>query len=96
VLTCLVNRCFSVFINQKQALSNPPTPHKPHTSPTPTPHQHPQKHIRYEIFTCFLGKGDKETFAYGMAAVKESYYVIPTAPGSVGTMGARMGGRMGG
>lgn len=42
---------------------------------------------RYEVFTCFLGKGDKETFAYGMATAKEAYHMIETPPGSVGTVG---------
>ncbi|KIZ05690.1 hypothetical protein MNEG_2267 [Monoraphidium neglectum] len=44
----------------------------------------------YEVFTCFLGKGDKETFAYGMAAAREPYYVITTPPGSLGTTGTSM------
>ena len=44
---------------------------------------------RYEVFTCFLGKGDKETFAYGMAAAKEEYHVVQRPPGSLGTVGER-------
>ncbi|GBF93077.1 hypothetical protein Rsub_05688 [Raphidocelis subcapitata] len=44
----------------------------------------------YEIFTCFLGKGDKETFAYGMAVAREPYYVITTAPAAIGTTGTSM------
>ena len=46
---------------------------------------------RYEVFTCFLGKGDKETFAYGMAVAREPYYVITTAPAAVGTTGEPAG-----
>ncbi len=45
-----------------------------------------------QVFTGYLGKGDKETFAYGMAAMGEPYYVIPTPPGSLGTHGERLVG----
>jgi len=61
-----------------------------HTKPTtPPPNNNTNTHqlTRYEIFTCFLGKGDKETFAYAMAAVKEPYYVISSPPASLGTTG---------
>eukprot|EP00877_Chromochloris_zofingiensis_P001671 jgi/Chrzof1/11504/UNPLg00437.t1 len=47
-------------------------------------------HFWYEIFTCFLGKGDKETFAYGMAAAGETYSVVDIPPGSLGTTGTSM------
>ncbi|GBF98544.1 pantothenate synthetase [Raphidocelis subcapitata] len=44
----------------------------------------------YEVFTCFLGKGDKETFAYGMAAAGEEFYVMPAPPAALGTTGTSM------
>ncbi|KAI8468938.1 MAG: mannosyltransferase putative-domain-containing protein [Monoraphidium minutum] len=47
-------------------------------------------HFWYEVFTCFLGKGDKETFAYGMAAAREPSYVMPMGPGALGTTGTSM------
>ncbi len=55
----------------------------------PPPNFLPPK--RYEVFTCFLGKGDKETFAYGMAAAREPYYVITSPPSTLGTTGERQG-----
>jgi len=54
---------------------------------TPLVPQLKNQYPRYEVFTCFLGKGDKETFAYAMAAVKEAYHVVPSPPGSLGTTG---------
>lgn len=42
---------------------------------------------RYEMFTCYLGKGDKETFAYAMAAVGEPYTLVRTPPRAIGTTG---------
>jgi len=35
---------------------------------------------RYEMLTCYLGKGDKETFAYGMMAVGEPFSLVLTPP----------------
>jgi hypothetical protein len=42
---------------------------------------------RYEMFTCYLGKGDKETFAYAFMAVGEPYTLISTPPRAIGTTG---------
>jgi hypothetical protein len=39
------------------------------------------------MFTCFLGKGDKETFAYAFMAVGEPYTMIKTPPRAIGTTG---------
>ncbi|GIL68802.1 hypothetical protein Vafri_22039 [Volvox africanus] len=37
-----------------------------------------------ELLSCYIGKGDKETFAYGMLAAGETMWVSPVNPGSVG------------
>ncbi|GLI66684.1 hypothetical protein VaNZ11_010617 [Volvox africanus] len=37
-----------------------------------------------ELLSCYIGKGDKETFAYGMLAAGETMWVSPVKPGSVG------------
>lgn len=42
---------------------------------------------RYEMFTCYLGKGDKETFAYAFMSVGEPYSLVRTPPRAIGTMG---------
>jgi hypothetical protein len=39
------------------------------------------------MFTCYLGKGDKETFAYAFMAVGEPYTLIKTPPRAIGTTG---------
>lgn len=41
------------------------------------------------MFTCYLGKGDKETFAYAMMSVGEPYTLVETPPRAIGTTGAR-------
>ncbi|KAG2454624.1 hypothetical protein HYH02_000465 [Chlamydomonas schloesseri] len=38
----------------------------------------------WELLHCYVGKGDKETFAYGMLAAREPYWVSPIPAGSVG------------
>ncbi|PNW86953.1 hypothetical protein CHLRE_02g102750v5 [Chlamydomonas reinhardtii] len=38
----------------------------------------------WELLHCYVGKGDKETFAYGMLAAGEPYWVSPVPAGSVG------------
>jgi hypothetical protein len=58
-------------------------------SPQPKPKPNPKFNQRYEVLTCFLGKGDKETFAYGMLAMREPFYAVPTAPRPLGTTGER-------
>lgn len=40
--------------------------------------------LYYELLSCFMGKGDKETFAAALAAVGAPYAVISTPVGSVG------------
>ncbi|GFR52395.1 hypothetical protein Agub_g14905 [Astrephomene gubernaculifera] len=37
-----------------------------------------------ELLTCYVGKGDKETFAYGMLAAGEEFWTSPVPPGSAG------------
>ena len=46
--------------------------------------------LYYEVLTCYLGKGDKETFAYAMAAAGEPYSAIPHPPAALGTTGTSM------
>ena len=38
----------------------------------------------YEILSCFMGKGDKETFAAALVATKTPFHKIETPVGSVG------------
>ena len=40
--------------------------------------------LYYELLSCFMGKGDKETFAAALAAVGAPYTVIATPLGSAG------------
>ncbi|GIL84768.1 hypothetical protein Vretimale_14448 [Volvox reticuliferus] len=37
-----------------------------------------------ELLSCYIGKGDKETFAYSMLATGEPLWVSPVKPGSAG------------
>lgn len=39
------------------------------------------------MFTCYLGKGDKETFAYAFMSVGEPYSLVRTPPRAIGTTG---------
>ncbi|GLC36242.1 hypothetical protein PLESTB_001364800 [Pleodorina starrii] len=39
-----------------------------------------------ELLSCYIGKGDKETFAYGMLAAGEPMWVSPVKPGSAGVV----------
>ena len=41
----------------------------------------------YEILSCFMGKGDKETFAAALAATRTPFHKIGTPVGSVGLFG---------
>ena len=43
--------------------------------------------LYYELFTSFIGKGDKESFAYALAATRSPYSVVHTPVGSVGQIG---------
>jgi hypothetical protein len=40
------------------------------------------------MFSCYLGKGDKETFAYALMSVGEPYTLVRTPPRAIGTVGA--------
>lgn len=40
----------------------------------------------YELFSNFMGKGDKESFAFAFAATRTPYFMVPYAVGSVGQM----------
>jgi alpha 1,2-mannosyltransferase len=40
--------------------------------------------LYYELLTGFMGKGDKESFAFGLASARVPYAVAPTPVGSVG------------
>ncbi len=42
--------------------------------------------LYFELLSCYMGKGDKETFAAALAAVGAAYAVIPTPVGSAGVM----------
>lgn len=43
-----------------------------------------QAGLYYELFSCFMGKGDKESFAHALSAVGLPYHLIGTPVGSVG------------
>lgn len=40
----------------------------------------------YEMFSNFMGKGDKESFSFAFAATQTPYYMIPHPVGSLGIM----------
>jgi hypothetical protein len=42
--------------------------------------------LYFELLSCYMGKGDKETFAAALAVVGAPYTVIPTPVGSAGVM----------
>ena len=42
--------------------------------------------LYYELLSNFMGKGDKETFAYAMLATGTRYTLASTPVGSVGVM----------
>ena len=41
--------------------------------------------LYYELFSSYMGKGDKESFAHALRAVNLSYHVVATPVGSLGT-----------
>ena len=43
--------------------------------------------LYYELFSGWMGKGDKESFAHALAATRTPYHSIPTPLGSVGITG---------
>ena len=45
-----------------------------------------QSGFYYELFSNFMGKGDKESFAFAFAATNTPYYKVPHPVGSVGQM----------
>ena len=45
-----------------------------------------QSSFYYELFSNFMGKGDKESFAFAFAATRLSFHKIPHPVGSLGLM----------
>lgn len=45
-----------------------------------------QSGFYYELFSNFMGKGDKESFAFAFAATRTPYYKVPHQVGSLGQM----------
>ena len=43
-----------------------------------------QSRLYYELLGNFMGKGDKETFALGLAVAGLPYHIVDTPVGSVG------------
>lgn len=43
-----------------------------------------QSRLYYELLSNFMGKGDKESFAYALLAAGQAYHLIGTPVGSVG------------
>ena len=43
-----------------------------------------QAQLYYELLSNFMGKGDKETFAYALLATGGSYALVPKPVGAVG------------
>ena len=43
-----------------------------------------QSGLYYELLSNFMGKGDKESFAYALLAAGGSYHTIGTPVGSIG------------
>lgn len=40
----------------------------------------------YEMFSNFMGKGDKESFSFAFAATQTPYFMVPHPVGSLGVM----------
>jgi alpha 1,2-mannosyltransferase len=45
-----------------------------------------QSGFYYELFSNFMGKGDKESFAYAFAATQLPFHKVPHPVGSLGLM----------
>ena len=43
-----------------------------------------QSNLYYELFSNFMGKGDKESFAHALRAARLHYHLMETPVGSVG------------
>ena len=43
-----------------------------------------QSNLYYELFSNFMGKGDKESFAHALRAARLHYHLLPTPVGSLG------------
>ena len=43
-----------------------------------------QSNLYYELFSNFMGKGDKESFAHALRAARLHYHLLETPVGSVG------------
>ncbi|KAK9798888.1 hypothetical protein WJX73_001325 [Symbiochloris irregularis] len=47
--------------------------------------------LYYELFSGWMGKGDKESFAHALSATDTPYHLVPTPVGSVGLIGLACG-----
>ena len=43
-----------------------------------------QSNLYYELFSNFMGKGDKESFAHALRAARLHYHLMPTPVGALG------------
>jgi len=43
-----------------------------------------QSNLYYELFSNFMGKGDKESFAHALRAARLHYHLLETPVGSLG------------
>ena len=43
-----------------------------------------ESELYYELFSNYMGKGDKESFAHAMQAVKQPFALVPHQVGSIG------------
>lgn len=43
-----------------------------------------QSNLYYELFSNYMGKGDKESFGHALRAARLHYHLLPTPVGSLG------------
>ena len=43
-----------------------------------------QSNLYYELFSNYMGKGDKESFGHALRAARLHYHLVPTPVGSLG------------
>ena len=43
-----------------------------------------QSNLYYELFSNYMGKGDKESFGHALRAARLHYHLLPTSVGSLG------------
>lgn len=43
-----------------------------------------QNNLYYELFSNYMGKGDKESFGHALRAARLHYHLLPTPVGSLG------------